>query len=448
MSIDQYSTTPSDNDLSNYFKTGMRPSAVKTAGWDIMADIASYAVALPTAGGTANALTVSNGRPLGSLVAGLTQIVSPASANTGPATFAPDGLTAVSIFAYGGVLAGGELQPAVPAYLKYDGVQWNLLNPAPAGRNFFVDPCCRVAQGGATQALSTTAAYGQVDLVQCSASGTAVSAGTIVQDSGFTVAAAATPYSCKIAGATITGTGKVFFRRWIESRDAAALKNQNVLLSVLVRHDASTSLNAFLSVYTPNSQDSYGGGHTLIATGATVSVNSNADTVVAMAVANMGNCSNGVEVILEIDCGAVTTKDFWATDWQACIKTLAQRCQVGDFENDLDRVQRYFEKSYEYGTAPGTVTNNGEMESCIGSQAANGSDFVIQRFNVKKATAPVCTIYSPNNGAAGKAFQGSSGNVAVTTTPDSSVVVINNNSGSTIVSGARMYYHFTADARL
>ena len=55
MSIDQYSTTPSGNDLTGYFKTGMKPSQVKDAGWDIMADLASYSVSLPAAGGSANA---------------------------------------------------------------------------------------------------------------------------------------------------------------------------------------------------------------------------------------------------------------------------------------------------------------------------------------------------------------------------------------------------------
>lgn len=63
MSIDQYSTTPASNDLTNYFKTGMRPSQVKNAGWDVMADLASYSVSLPAAGGSANALTAANGRP-------------------------------------------------------------------------------------------------------------------------------------------------------------------------------------------------------------------------------------------------------------------------------------------------------------------------------------------------------------------------------------------------
>ncbi|HSN18273.1 MAG TPA: hypothetical protein VLV87_08675, partial [Gammaproteobacteria bacterium] len=129
MSIDQYSTTPANNDLVNYFKTGMRPSAVKNAGWDIMADIASYIVSLPTAGGSANALTVTNPRPFGGLVNGLLQLMVPSTANTGAATFAPDGLAAAPIHAWGKALLGGEMQAGVPIALQYDGTNWNLKDP-------------------------------------------------------------------------------------------------------------------------------------------------------------------------------------------------------------------------------------------------------------------------------------------------------------------------------
>lgn len=129
MGLDLYSTTPASNDLLNYFQTGMRPSAVKTAGWDIMADMAQLFNATPAGGGTANAQTLTNPRPFASLTTGLTVIFNPTAANTGAATFAPDGLTAKNVFANGAALVGGELQPGVPAILKYDGTQWNLLNP-------------------------------------------------------------------------------------------------------------------------------------------------------------------------------------------------------------------------------------------------------------------------------------------------------------------------------
>ena len=448
MSIDQYSTTPSSNDLTNYFKTGMRPSQVKNAGWDVMADLASYSVSLPTAGGSANALTVANGRPLGSLVTGLLQILNPAAANTGPATLAPDGLSTAPIVANGAALAGGELQAAVPAYLKYDGTQWNLLNPARPGKNFIIDPCCRVAQGAAAT-LSTSRQYGAVDLVQCWASGTALSAGSITQDTSNTIASAATITSCKLTGVTVTGTGKVFFRRFIESRDANSLKNRVVLFSVLGFQDTGGNINATLTVNTATAQDNFT-SVTAIGTGPTVSLPMNTSMPITAAL-SMGNCGNGVEIILEMDCGAVTTKNFYATDWQACINTLAQVCLVPQFEDDFLGASRYFEKSYEYGTAPGAATASGLISSNIVTAWGNGS---VSRpnglqYRTPKVVNPAVTFYSVNSGAAGKVYDVvAAADKAVTLTIDTKFTAPINSSGGTIAAGDAINYHYVADARL
>jgi|GEM_PF-6989577 len=452
MSIDQYSSTPANNDLTNYFKTGMRPSAVKNAGWDIMADLASYVVSLPTAGGTANALTVSNGRPFGALVPGLLQILNLASANTGPATFAPDGLTATAIFANGAKLAGGEMQPGVPAFLKYDGTQWNLLNPAPAGRNAFVDPCCRVNQTGTTPALSTTYGYGGVDLVQCKATGSAVSAGTITQDTTGVVAAAATPYACKVAAATITGTGKVFFRRWIESRDAVAFIGGYGLFSVLVRQDSGSSINAFLTVNAFQGQDSPG-TVVQIATGSgsPVSVPTGTDTLVTLAIPNMsvaGTVANGFEVILEMDCGTVTTKNFYATDWQACLKTLAQRVAVPRFADDLEAVMSWYEQTYAYGTAPGTNTSQAIIVGSAPGAVLNGSGFLNSswRFLARKRVTPAITIYA-KDGTLGKVAAAGVDTTA-TVSGDTTGMTPLNNSGGSVAAATTIQFHATADCRL
>lgn len=128
MSWDQYNQTPASNDLSGYFATGMRPSAVKNAGWDIMADLAQF-MSLPTSGGTANAQTVTNTRQFGALFTGMTQWFIPGNTNTGAVTLAIDGLTAKNVFANGVAAIAGMLASGVPALVKYDGTQWNLLNP-------------------------------------------------------------------------------------------------------------------------------------------------------------------------------------------------------------------------------------------------------------------------------------------------------------------------------
>lgn len=447
MSIDQYSTTPSNNDLANYFKTGMRPSQVKTAGWDIMADLASYAVSLPTAGGSANALTAANGRPFGALVPGLLQILNPAADSTGPATFAPDGLAAANIYANGLPLAGGELQAGVPAFLKYDGTQWNLLNPAPPGRNFMVDPCCRVAQGGAAT-LSTARQYGAADLTQCWASGTAVSAGSIAQDTAYTNSGAATAYSCKLAGCTITGTGKVFFRRWIESRDAIALKNRNVLFSVLGFQDTGGNITAFLTINKATAQDNFT-SVTNIVTGSMASLPTNTTTAVTAAAA-MGDCSNGIEIILEMDCGAVTTKDFYATDWQVCISTLAQVCEVPKFEEDYAGTMRYFEKSWEYSTAIGTSTFAGQRSAHlpVAEANSNGITALDVYFLVPKVIVPLVAVYSEATGNAGKIRDVTLGtDINSSATADTKRFEPTNASGSTLAAGDLLRMHWTADSR-
>ncbi|MGH7238714.1 MAG: hypothetical protein ACREHG_01475, partial [Candidatus Saccharimonadales bacterium] len=87
MSLDQYSQTPASNDLANYFQTGMAPSAVKTAGWDIMADLAGL-YGLPTSAGSANAQTITNTRKWGALDSKMLFCFLPGFANTGACTLA------------------------------------------------------------------------------------------------------------------------------------------------------------------------------------------------------------------------------------------------------------------------------------------------------------------------------------------------------------------------
>lgn len=136
MSFDQYSETPASNDIPNYFQTGMAPSKVKNAGWDVMADLASRFAAIHTTGGTATAYTLTQTRQFGALVAGLEVICIPNATCTGAATFAPDGLTAKNIFANGAANIAGQIVINVPMHLKYDGTQWNLLNPQRAIGSF------------------------------------------------------------------------------------------------------------------------------------------------------------------------------------------------------------------------------------------------------------------------------------------------------------------------
>ena len=71
------------------------------------------------------------------------------------------------------------------------------------------------------------------------------------------------------------------------------------------------------------------------------------------------------------------------------------------FQQELARCQRYYEKSYDVGTAVGTVTTNGAWEALAPS--GTGGQFPIQ-FKVTKRAVPTFTAYSTNTGASGKVY--------------------------------------------
>lgn len=124
-----YSQTPASNDMANYFQTNMLPSKVKIAGWDIMADIATWN-GLPTSGGSANAQTITNTNQYTALVSGLLQgTFIPGFTNTGAMTLAIDGLTAKSVFCNGAAAIAGMIVSGVPARWIYDGTNIHVLNP-------------------------------------------------------------------------------------------------------------------------------------------------------------------------------------------------------------------------------------------------------------------------------------------------------------------------------
>lgn len=154
MSWDQYSETPASNYITGYFLTGMAPSSVKVAGSDIMADLASRFAAMHTATGTANAQVVTQTRQWASLVNGLELVFLPVAANTGATTLAVDGLAAKNIFVNGAACVGGELKVGVPAWVKYDGTQFNLLIPYLASPNNYW------ADTGSVNALAIAAPIG------------------------------------------------------------------------------------------------------------------------------------------------------------------------------------------------------------------------------------------------------------------------------------------------
>ena len=67
--------------------------------------------------------------------------------------------------------------------------------------------------------------------------------------------------------------------------------------------------------------------------------------------------------------------------------------------------QRYFEVSYAQGVAPGAKSFYGPITyGLYGAPSSNYSPFVFVPFKAIKRTTPTITLYSPNTGTAGKAY--------------------------------------------
>lgn len=91
----------------------------------VQAILAEGLKSLYTAGGTANALTVTTTPIFATLSAGMGVWVKPTSDNSGATTLNVNGLGAISVYYNGVACVGGEIKNGVPIYLKYDGTVWN-----------------------------------------------------------------------------------------------------------------------------------------------------------------------------------------------------------------------------------------------------------------------------------------------------------------------------------
>lgn len=208
--------------------------------------------------------------------------------------------------------------------------------------NALINGGCMVAQRTAPS-LSTTYQYGQVDRYAAKATGTAVTAGTVTQNSG-TLVAATKGYEIKIAGATVTGTGIVFLRYRMEAKEALAFKNAAASISLKVYHDVGSSINATIFVNKANSADNFS-ATTAVANSGAIAVPNTTATLIKFENINsgsLGDVSNGLEIEVQLACGAVTTKNFSFGEIELNLGAKYQPFGLKQFAEELIRCKRYY----------------------------------------------------------------------------------------------------------
>lgn len=128
-----------------------------------------------------------------------------------------------------------------------------------------------------------------------------------------------------------------------------------------------------------------------------------------------------------------------------------------DYEMEMERCQRYYQKSYEYSTVPGTVTVNGmefmETRTAVAGSVA-GFVFRSTRLLQRMRPGPTITLYSPSTGTANAIRNFSTAADRTGCTAGGAMetgfhnVTIDNTSANAIALDNRLAWHWVAESEL
>ena len=103
---------------------------------------------------------------------------------------------------------------------------------------------------------------------------------------------------------------------------------------------------------------------------------------------------------------------FYLTGVQLEVGSLATGFEYNDYGRQLIQCQRYYEKTYDIGTVPGTATTAGTITSFPSTYAL----YFVGAFKVTKRTTPTVTYYST--------FAGAAGNYSINNTSDAAITAL------------------------
>lgn len=270
----------------------------------------------------------------------------------------------------------------------YDQIKDNFA-ALPQSRNAIINGDCRVNQRVTAYTLVKDAytwdssdLYGP-DRHEGMATGTAVSAGTWGQT--VTATAGNSGYAFKFAGVTVTGTGILYHRHRIEAKDAVEFKNQICSFGCSVYQDTGGAINYTIYIRKANAADNFS-AVTAISNSGAISVPSGTKTALKYENISVGDCSNGIEIEIKIECGAVTTKNFEQTNLQLELGSVATEFESGSYATEFILCSRYYTQAY---------SSSGNYEFGNLAVAISPSELdMFQSFVTPMRTRPTISIYN------------------------------------------------------
>jgi hypothetical protein len=134
---------------------------------------------------------------------------------------------------------------------------------------------------------------------------------------------------------------------------------------------------------------------------------------------------------------------MYVAGWQFEVGEQATPFEHRSFGDELARCQRYYQKSYDYGTAPGTGTNAGAYQFLRNGTLAREPNV---RYAVEMRANPTETFYASDSGTSGKVRNRSTNADVTAVIGDSNTKGFN--ISMTVTSGQHYGFQYTADAEL
>jgi hypothetical protein len=205
-------------------------------------------------------------------------------------------------------------------------------------------------------------------------------------------------YSYQITGATSVTTVNVGQR--IEASFMPAIK-QTVTFSARIYNNTGSLFTPVLNLFTPATEDGFSSVTQRLsqslqscANGAWTTVSHTVD------ISGYTNINNGLSLEIQFPSGSLNagTKSVTLTEVQLEPGPVATPFEVRPLQVEIALCQRYYEKSYDIGTAPNANTNNG-LHFFSGSSDNNGQVYVPIQFKVEKRSTNYSVAFNVNTGA-------------------------------------------------
>lgn len=358
---------------------------------------------------------------------------------------------------------------------------------APSLRNYIDNPYFRVFQRGPFSTAVTAAGF-QLDRWQYTSSGAGVMSLATVQYNGGL--ASTFPWSVNSVKLTVTtastpgASDSYVFQHALEAIDANDLSGNatpTVYGSAYLRFFVKATITGTLGLSLYNTNQALRLAHDFVIAAA----NTWYEVDVSIPAFNIGNPQPGASgLVLRLVLGAGsnnrlgTTVDSWgggasqyvcttnSTDWiataNASIEFMAFSLNAGRqpiirqprFDDDLRRCQRFFCKSYDLATVPGTASVTNGQVGFVNAGAATNTAQGYCPFPVRMTKVPTAanvTIYDPTSGAAGAARNAGNATQATGVTAagigEAGFGGISS-SGANIQASSGVNFHYTASAEI